>query len=171
MLGATLDCMVHRPVLPVKSKAPIFAPTAAVETSITGYWRCVLLRPKAKVRRPRSPPFLALPSFPPLPRTLAVLCSIIIQRAARRDALTPRLPRPQGLLLFPPPPPARPRSGSTAPPSRCSRAAAATLDMASKAEDKALVAGGDGGAGGGVSLGKGAWDCDTNSGAVGCTDC
>ena len=39
--------------------------------------------------------------------------------------------------------------------------------MASKAgDDNALVAGEDGGAGGGggVSLGKGAWDCDTNTG-------
>lgn len=34
----------------------------------------------------------------------------------------------------------------------------------SNKENKSIVAAGeDGGAGGGVSLGKGAWDCDTNS--------
>ncbi len=36
--------------------------------------------------------------------------------------------------------------------------------MTKPADDKALVAGDEGGAGSGVSLGKGAWDCDTNTG-------
>ena len=44
--------------------------------------------------------------------------------------------------------------------------AEAIAAMTSKTgDDKALVAGEEGGAGGGgVSLGKGAWDCDTNTG-------
>lgn len=38
--------------------------------------------------------------------------------------------------------------------------------MSKPQDDKALVAGEEaGGGGGGVSLGKGAWDCDTNTGA------
>ena len=51
-------------------------------------------------------------------------------------------------------------------------AAQALAAMPSKAgDDKALVAGEEGGAGGGgVSLGKGAWDCDTSRGGCGCLD-
>lgn len=37
--------------------------------------------------------------------------------------------------------------------------------MSKPQDDKALVAGEEAGGGGGVSLGKGAWDCDTNTGA------